>query len=429
MPTSLPPGYYRPWIVILEPDRVLATQVQKHLPDDALRTAVASAPEEAVSLLEKHSADVLVAAIPNTDAATELLFRFLRGRFPGLIILGIGPNEVPFAVRAIKAGAADYVSHPIQGDKLSSAVLKVGLGQDVKSSWLACVERVLREAPEPTNPRKPSVLKHTKLLDTEEAREEQLSTRSRKPTPSTEESRPVISGEVLGGYVVERTLVARGEERLHIGHPEGGKAKVGIRTLPWWNRASFEQVQAMIQAAEMAQNAQSHHFARPEAIGAIQERRLGVLVYPLRPLTPLVQCIDSGSDLDDLEAIISQLAQTIDDCHGCGICGIRVSLETVFLSNMETVQIMDFGIPIRTRIREPYVSSTLDLERGLTPQADRHRWATFSYELLTGVPAGDSLTPIQLMRAKASRNITTASELTLSNQVGSNTPLCRLLGL
>jgi len=182
----------------------------------------------------------------------------------------------------------------------------------------------------------------------------------------------------------------------------------------------------MLRAAEIIQQSSGHYFVRPEAYGAHADRRLGVIVYQLVSMRPLMQCVSAKSDLSDIEGALRQCA--VDDFHASGVCGIRLRRDSIFVSDQGTIEVLNFGGPAATRVQPPYVSSSLDLDRGLKPQADHHRWAELSYELLTGINAGESMTPIHLLRTRASRSLGAAIELILHGDIGATTTPSRIIG-
>jgi DNA-binding NtrC family response regulator len=110
-------------VLVVDDDAVVRASVHKVLGRAGLETTEAASGVEALSLLAAGGFDLVISDIrmPNMDGVQ--LLREMKARNPAQpAIVMTAYAEVPLAVDAMLAGAADYLRKPFTSEELRSAV-------------------------------------------------------------------------------------------------------------------------------------------------------------------------------------------------------------------------------------------------------------------------------------------------------------------
>src|SRR5215831_7104588 len=114
-----------PLILIVEDEKILADSMALYLERHAYATAVAYAGEESLQLAEENSPDVMVVDIqlPGIDGL-EVLRRIREASPSTEVVMITAYASIATAVEAMKRGAFDYLSKPVDLDELCVVVDK-----------------------------------------------------------------------------------------------------------------------------------------------------------------------------------------------------------------------------------------------------------------------------------------------------------------
>lgn len=112
-------------ILLVEDDVAFCKMLEKFLTKQGYDVRATHSGEEAFALIHKEAFDLVLTDVrlPNKDG--NFILEEIRTNFPETqVILMTGYAEVNFAVDAIKKGAFDYISKPVQPDKLLGIIQK-----------------------------------------------------------------------------------------------------------------------------------------------------------------------------------------------------------------------------------------------------------------------------------------------------------------
>src|SRR4029079_5987626 len=118
-----------------------ATQISQLLAKHDLTVSRAVTGAQAIELLEKEPARVVLTELVLPDTMGIDLLKALERLWPGLPVVMMGANaSVTDAMAALRAGASDFVQKPINADEMMFAVNKA----------LTVVERRAEQPPPPS---------------------------------------------------------------------------------------------------------------------------------------------------------------------------------------------------------------------------------------------------------------------------------------
>ena len=129
-------------VLLVEPDSVSANALTQLLAKHALSVSRAVTGAEAIELLEKEPARVVLSALQLPDTMAIDLLKALERLWPGLPVVVMGANaSVADAMAVLRAGASDFVQKPIDADEMMFALNKA----------LTVVERRAEQPPPPSS--------------------------------------------------------------------------------------------------------------------------------------------------------------------------------------------------------------------------------------------------------------------------------------
>jgi two-component system response regulator HydG len=106
-------------ILLIEDDVAFCKLLEKFLIKNSFEVAIAFSAEEAKSLIENSKFDLIITdlRLPNYDGIK--LMSEIKSTHPTVpVILMTGYSDVSTAVKAIKNGAADYISKPFNPEEV-----------------------------------------------------------------------------------------------------------------------------------------------------------------------------------------------------------------------------------------------------------------------------------------------------------------------
>lgn len=110
-------------VFVIDDEPAILAAFQRALESDGMRVRTFSGIEEALAALSEQPCDVVIADIRLHDQDGLTLLQEIRRRFPWLRTLVVTAyGDVPLAVAAMKAGAADFLEKPVSQQELVSAV-------------------------------------------------------------------------------------------------------------------------------------------------------------------------------------------------------------------------------------------------------------------------------------------------------------------
>lgn len=113
----------KPRIFVVDDDRIILDSLQEMLALEGYDVAGATGLADALTNLEKRSADVVITDINLSGGDGFELLQVIRRRWPETVVIMItGYGTIESAVEAIKMGAYDYLTKPIIDDELRLVV-------------------------------------------------------------------------------------------------------------------------------------------------------------------------------------------------------------------------------------------------------------------------------------------------------------------
>ncbi len=129
-------------VLLVEPDTVSANALTQLLAKHGLTASRAVTGAEAIELLEKDPARVVLSELQLPDTMAIDLLKALERLWPGLPVVVMSANaSVADAMAALRAGASDFVQKPIDADEMMFALNKA----------LTVVERRAEQPPPPSS--------------------------------------------------------------------------------------------------------------------------------------------------------------------------------------------------------------------------------------------------------------------------------------
>ncbi len=123
-------------VLVVEDETILGNSISVYLERHAYATTIARSGEEAIRLAEAASPDVAVMDIrlPGMDGLEAL--KRLRELSPGIeVVMMTAHATVPSAVEAMRRGAFDYLTKPLDLDELLAAIEKALAHQRLRQEW------------------------------------------------------------------------------------------------------------------------------------------------------------------------------------------------------------------------------------------------------------------------------------------------------
>lgn len=321
---------------------------------------------------------VLILCLQDARTPVKKTLLKLRAAFPHRVIWAIGPYQTEKAAEAIRFGASDYMTFPPQPGRLEKAPGRLEVGLSLESSWLDAVERYSKPSPEPQQ----TEVLETRLTDGSAAR-----STDRIHGEMTRAVQHVLDGvQRIGDTELVRPLARRGNELLFLGKSCRSGENLGVRVIAWSDRERFGQANDLLRAAEIGQDMRSPLFVPPVDVVLDTPQRVGAIVYPLLPLQPLAKELNGHTDSVVLASVLLSLAKAIRTLHTSGLAGVSLNPESIFVTSLWSVRLMDYGVPSGAGPYEPpLISDALRLRGPLTPAGDCRRWALLAYELLANL--------------------------------------------
>jgi two-component system, NtrC family, response regulator AtoC len=141
-PRHMPQDAKAGTVLLVEPEAGTATELTRLLAKHGLSVSRAMTGAEAIELLEREPARVVLSELVLPDTMGIDLLKALERLWPGLPVVMMGANaSVTDAMAALRAGASDFVQKPINADELMFAVNKA----------LTVVERRAEQPPPPSS--------------------------------------------------------------------------------------------------------------------------------------------------------------------------------------------------------------------------------------------------------------------------------------
>ncbi len=110
-------------ILVLEDDPVLRTSLGSALEHTDICVELAATREDCLDRLSRQGCDLLILALNGRVEANLLLLSALRHRRPPVpSVVLVGRGDIPMAVRAMKAGAADCLETPLERGRLRASI-------------------------------------------------------------------------------------------------------------------------------------------------------------------------------------------------------------------------------------------------------------------------------------------------------------------
>ena len=112
-------------LLIVEDDRALNQMVALHFEEQGLTTEGVLSCADAVEAVERRTPDVALIDMQLPDGTGLELIGTLKRLHPGLpVVVMTGQHDLELAIKAIQAGAADYLHKPVKTDALQDTVFR-----------------------------------------------------------------------------------------------------------------------------------------------------------------------------------------------------------------------------------------------------------------------------------------------------------------
>ncbi|MGD1043610.1 MAG: response regulator, partial [Sedimentisphaerales bacterium] len=112
-------------ILVVDDDKVIRDCLTEFLKTEGFKTGVAATVKDAAAELEKRDYALVITEINLPDGDGFKLLDIVRHNYPQTVVVVItGYGTIESAVRAIKTGAYDYLTKPINDDELRLAVTR-----------------------------------------------------------------------------------------------------------------------------------------------------------------------------------------------------------------------------------------------------------------------------------------------------------------
>jgi FixJ family two-component response regulator len=147
-----------PTVHLVEDDAQIAKALARLLREHDLRTVVYDSAEAFLARHDAHAPGCLVldVQLPGLDGLA--LQQRLAERAPGLpIVFLTGHGDIPMSVRAVKAGAVDFLTKPVDAETLLAAV-RTALAEDDRARRAQADGAALRQRYASLTPREREVL-------------------------------------------------------------------------------------------------------------------------------------------------------------------------------------------------------------------------------------------------------------------------------
>jgi two-component system response regulator AtoC len=129
-------------VLLVEPDAAVVASLSQVLKKNGLLVSRAASGAEAIEVLEKEPARVVVSELTLPDTMGVDLLRALERLWPGLPVIMMAANATAAdAMAALRAGASDFVQKPLDPEELMFALNKA----------LTVVERRAEQPPPPSS--------------------------------------------------------------------------------------------------------------------------------------------------------------------------------------------------------------------------------------------------------------------------------------
>lgn len=116
----------KPKILVVDDDRSILAVLEARLSSIDYRVLTASGGEEALRLLKSGPVDLMITDVKMPGLGGMDLFSAAQQIYPGLAVIFLTAyGTIPDAVKALKAGAVDYLTKPFNGRELVSKVQEV----------------------------------------------------------------------------------------------------------------------------------------------------------------------------------------------------------------------------------------------------------------------------------------------------------------
>src|SRR5688572_1337957 len=115
----------KPRLLILDEDRIILQSMSQFLVREGYDVKTTDDPADAMSLLDAHPVELLLADVNMPGVKAGEFLRDVRRRFPHVVVIVItGYGSIEGAVEATKMGAFDYLTKPIVDDEIRVVVEK-----------------------------------------------------------------------------------------------------------------------------------------------------------------------------------------------------------------------------------------------------------------------------------------------------------------
>ena len=111
-------------LLIVDADPAARGALHTQLTDWGYAVEMASQATEAMEQLQRHTFHVLIATSEVASDADQGLLAHRRRHYPDLPVIVMGASYVNAAVKAMREGAADYITKPVQPEMLKTAVIR-----------------------------------------------------------------------------------------------------------------------------------------------------------------------------------------------------------------------------------------------------------------------------------------------------------------
>jgi FixJ family two-component response regulator len=147
-----------PLVHLVDNDPRVLKAVARLLASEGIRTAASTSAREFLSRYDASvpGCVVLDLAMPG-ESGLDLQEELQRNHVPVPVVFLSGHGNVPASVRAMKGGALDFLTKPVDGDALVDAVRR-GIALDQAQRTHACEEHALRATLDTLTPREREIL-------------------------------------------------------------------------------------------------------------------------------------------------------------------------------------------------------------------------------------------------------------------------------
>ena len=138
-------------VLIVDDDKITRQTLSMALEDEYSSIITAEGGKQALALLEKENIDVILSDLdmPGMDGI-DLLTRINQLQDPPPVIFITGQGTIETAVKAMKLGASDYVSKPVNVDRLVLLINKTLENKRLKEENIQLKERIRESSPDLT---------------------------------------------------------------------------------------------------------------------------------------------------------------------------------------------------------------------------------------------------------------------------------------